>query len=150
MCASTTGHIDNVDLTGINVGLMMDAAGHHVARQLDGDAVFVDDKAPIQAVKGLTRIFTGRVGGTHASAVDPGRDSFSGVHQVPIALLETDSQDARIRIEKYVDGAITRCAATIGTVTSLSATERVLDRAGCHRRQVRTSLVSVVSVATGI
>ena len=55
------GRIDNVDLSGIKVGLMMDLPGI-MSRGNWTAALFVDDKAPIQAVKGLTRIFTGRVG----------------------------------------------------------------------------------------
>ena len=47
-------------------------------------ALFVDDRAPIQAVKGLTRIFTGRVGGTtHLLSILVGQ--FLGVHQVSIS-----------------------------------------------------------------
>jgi hypothetical protein len=77
------GHIDNVDLSGINVGLMMDLPGI-MSRGNWTAALFVDDKASIQAVKGLTRIFTGRVGGTtHLLSILVGQ--FLGVHQVPIS-----------------------------------------------------------------
>jgi hypothetical protein len=68
-------------------------------------ALFVDDKAPIQAVKGLTRIFTGRVGGTtHLLSILVGQ--FLGVQQMPISY-ETHGETRIVRIEKYVDGAIT-------------------------------------------
>jgi hypothetical protein len=98
------GHIDNVDLSGINVGLMMDLPGI-MSRGNWTAALFIDDKAPIQAVKGLTRIFTGRVGGTtHLLSILVGQ--FLGVHQTPISY-ETDGETRRIRIEKYVDGDIT-------------------------------------------
>ena len=97
------GHFDKIDLSGINVGLMMDLPGI-MARGNWTAALFVDDKAPIQAVKGLTRIFTGRVGGTtHLLSILVGQ--FLGVHQVPISY-ETEGETRRIRIEKYVDGAI--------------------------------------------
>ncbi len=98
------GHFDTVDFSGINIGLMMDLPGI-MARGNWTAALFVDDKAPIQAVKGLTRIFTGRVGGTtHLLSILVGQ--FLGVHQVPISY-ETDGETRRIRIEKYVEGAIT-------------------------------------------
>lgn len=98
------GNFDTVDLAGIKVGLMMDLPGI-MARGNWTAALFVDDKAPIQAVKGLTRIFTGRVGGTtHLLSILVGQ--FLGVHQVPISY-ETEGETRRIRIEKYVDGAIT-------------------------------------------
>ena len=52
-----------IDLAGIKVGMMMDLPGI-MSRGNWTAALFVDDKASAQAVKGLTRIFTGRVGGT--------------------------------------------------------------------------------------
>jgi hypothetical protein len=98
------GRFDDIDLAGINVGLMMDLPGI-MSRGNWTAALFVDDKAPIQAVKGLTRIFTGRVGGTtHLLSILVGQ--FLGVHQVPISY-ETDGQTRRVRIEKYVEGDIT-------------------------------------------
>jgi hypothetical protein len=98
------GHFDTIDLAGINVGLMMDLPGI-MARGNWTAALFVDDKAPIQAVKGLTRIFTGRVGGTtHLLSILVGQ--FLGVHQVPVTY-ETQGETRIVRIEKYVDGAIT-------------------------------------------
>ena len=57
------GHIDSEDLSGLRVGLMMDLPGI-MSRGNWTAALFVDDKASAMAVKGLTRIFTGRVGGT--------------------------------------------------------------------------------------
>ena len=76
------GNFDTVDLSGINIGLMMDLPGI-MSRGNWTAALFVDDKASIQAVKGLTRIFTGRVGGTtHLLSILVGQ--FLGVHQIPI------------------------------------------------------------------
>jgi hypothetical protein len=98
------GHFDTVDLSGINCGLMMDLPGI-MSRGNWTAALFVDDKAPIQAVKALTRIFTGRVGGTtHLLSILVGQ--FLGVHQVPVSY-ETNGETRVIRIEKYVDGSIT-------------------------------------------
>ena len=98
------GHFDKIDLAGINIGLMMDLPGI-MSRGNWTAALFIDDKAPIQAVKGLTRIFTGRVGGTtHLLSILVGQ--FLGVHQTPISY-ETDGETRRIRIEKYVEGDIT-------------------------------------------
>jgi hypothetical protein len=99
-----SGHFGEVDLSGVNVGLMMDLPGI-MSRGNWTAALFVDDKAPIQAVKGLTRIFTGRVGGTtHLLSILVGQ--FLGVHQTPITY-ETEGETRRIRIERYVEGAIT-------------------------------------------
>jgi hypothetical protein len=99
-----SGHFDDIDLAGIKAGVMMDLPGI-MSRGNWTAALFVDDKAPIQAVKGLTRIFTGRVGGsTHLLSILVGQ--FLGVHQVPITY-ETQGETRIVRIEKYVDGAIT-------------------------------------------
>jgi hypothetical protein len=99
-----SGHFDDIDLAGIKAGIMMDLPGI-MSRGNWTAALFVDDKAPIQAVKGLTRVFTGRVGGsTHLLSILVGQ--FLGVHQVPITY-ETQGETRIVRIEKYVDGAIT-------------------------------------------
>jgi hypothetical protein len=99
-----SGQFDQVDLSGINIGLMMDLPGI-MARGNWTAALFVDDKAPIQAVKGLTRIFTGRVGGTtHLLSILVGQ--FLGVHQIPITY-ETQGDTRIVTLEKYGGGAIT-------------------------------------------
>lgn len=102
-----SGRFDDIDLGGINVGLMMDLPGI-MARGNWTAALFVDDKASAQAVRALTRIFTGRVGGTtHLLSILVG--SFLGVRQVPISY-ETRDQTRHIKIKDYVDGAITPVA----------------------------------------
>lgn len=98
------GHFDDIDLSGVKAGLMMDLPGI-MSRGNWTAALFVDEKASAQAVKSLTRIFTGRVGGTtHLLSILVG--SFLGVRQVPITY-ETQGETRIIKIEKYVDGAIT-------------------------------------------
>ncbi len=98
------GRFDDISLAGINVGLMMDLPGI-MSRGNWTAALFIDDKAPIQAVKGLTRIFTGRVGGTtHLLSILVGQ--FLGVHQVPISY-ETQGNTRIISLDKYGGGAIT-------------------------------------------
>jgi hypothetical protein len=68
-------------------------------------ALFVDEKAPGQAVEGLTRIFTGRAGGTtHLLSILVGQ--FLGVHQVPITY-ETKDDTRIVSLEKYGGGAVT-------------------------------------------
>ena len=98
------GHIDDVDLSGINVGLMMDLPGI-MARGNWTAALIVDDKAPAPAVKGLTNIFTGQVGGTtHLLSILVGQ--FLGVHQVPITY-DTQGDTRIISLEKYGGGTVT-------------------------------------------
>jgi hypothetical protein len=98
------GHFDTENLSGIRAGLMMDLPGI-MARGNWTAALFVDDAASAYAVKGLTRIFSGRVGGnTHLLSILVGQ--FLGVRQVPISY-ETQDETRIIRIKDYVDGAIT-------------------------------------------
>jgi hypothetical protein len=98
------GHFDSEDLSGVKVGLMMDLPGI-MSRGNWTAALFVDDHASAYAVKGLTRIFAGRVGGTtHLLSILVGQ--FLGVRQVPISY-ETQGETRIVRIKDYVDGAIT-------------------------------------------
>ena len=119
-------------------GLMMDLPGI-MSRGNWTAALFVDDKASAMAVKGLTRIFTGRVGGTtHLLSILVGQ--FLGVRQVPISY-ETQGETRIVRIEKYVDGAITPVRGK-ERGQRRHPQQRVLDRAGRHRiarRQVALS-----------
>ena len=98
------GRFGDTDLTGVKVGLMMEIPGI-MARGNWTAALFVDEKASIYAVKGLTRIFMGKVGGTtHLLSILVG--SFLGVRQAPIEY-RTEGETRIVTIDKYVDGAVT-------------------------------------------
>ena len=99
-----SGQFGDVDLSGIKLGLMMDLPGI-MARGGWTTALFVDDKAPIQAVKALTRIFSGRVGGTtHLLSILVSQSL--GVHQIPITY-ETQGDTRIVSLDRYGGGAIT-------------------------------------------
>jgi hypothetical protein len=86
------GHFGDVDLAGLNVGLIIEIPGP-LARGNWTAGVFLDQKASIYAVKGLTKIFTGRAGGsTGLLKILVG--SFLGVQQAKI--------DYRIEGEKHI------------------------------------------------
>jgi hypothetical protein len=86
------GHFGGVDLAGLNVGLIIEIPGP-LARGNWTAGVFLDEKASIYAVKGLTKIFTGRAGGsTGLLKILVG--SFLGVRQAKI--------DYRIEGEKHI------------------------------------------------
>ena len=124
------GHIDSEDLSGLNVGLMMDLPGI-MSRGNWTAALFVDDKASALAVKGLTRIFTGRVGGTtHLLSILVGQ--FLGVRQMPITY-ETQGETRIISLEKYGGGAITPGARQGAGAERRHPQQRILDRARRHR-----------------
>ena len=80
-------------------------------------ALFVDDKASALAVKGLTRIFTGRVGGTtHLLSILVGQ--FLGVRQVPITLRDARRDAHRAASRNMSTAPSRRCAARSRAATS--------------------------------
>lgn len=98
------GRFGDHDLSGIKAGLMIEIPGL-MSRGNWTAALFIDEKASIYAVKGLTRIFSGKVGGsTHLLSILVG--SFLGVRQVPISY-EVKDQTRLITVDKFIDGAIT-------------------------------------------
>jgi hypothetical protein len=101
------GRFDAVDLSGVKVGLIMEIPGL-MSRGNWTAGLFIDERASIQAVRALTRIFTGRAGGsTHLLSILVGH--FLGVRQAAITY---DVQgDTRIfSIDKVVTGAVTPIA----------------------------------------
>jgi hypothetical protein len=97
------GGFGGVDLGGLKVALMMEIPGL-MSRGNWTAALYVDEKASIYALKALTRIFTGKVGGsTHLLSILVG--SFLGVRQVPI-VYETDGDARMVKIDKVIDGVV--------------------------------------------
>jgi hypothetical protein len=98
------GRFDDVDLAGVKAGLMIEIPGL-MSRGNWTAALFVDEMASVYAVKALTRIFMGKVGGsTHLLSILVG--NFLGVRQVPISY-RTEGQTRLITIDKILEGAIT-------------------------------------------
>lgn len=99
-----TGHFGDVDLSGLNLGLVMEIPGY-MSRGNWTAGLFVDERASIYAQKALTRIFSGKAGGTTSLlSILVGR--FLGVQQAPIAY-ETEGRTRRFKIPKIIDGAVT-------------------------------------------
>jgi hypothetical protein len=98
------GRFGDVELGGINVGLFLDIPGP-LARGNWTAGVFIDEGASIYAVKALTRIFTGRAGGsTGLLKILVG--NFLGVRQAKITYRREG--DTRIfAIPDLIEGAIT-------------------------------------------
>jgi hypothetical protein len=98
------GRFEAVDLSGIKVGLIMEIPGL-MSRGNWTAGVFIDDQASIQAVKALTRILTGRAGGsTHLLSILVGH--FLGVRQAAIKY-DVAGETRIFSIDKIVDGAVT-------------------------------------------
>jgi hypothetical protein len=98
------GRFEAVDLSGIKVGLIMEIPGL-MSRGNWTAGVFIDDQASIQAVKALTKILTGRAGGsTHLLSILVGH--FLGVRQAAIKY-DVSGETRIFSIDKVVDGVVT-------------------------------------------
>lgn len=97
------GHFGDVDLAGLNVGLIIDIPGP-LARGNWTAALFVDERASIYAVKALTRIFTGKAGGsTGLLKILVG--NFLGVRQAKITY-EVQGDTRIFQIPKIIEGVV--------------------------------------------
>ena len=97
------GRFDTVALDGIKVGLIMEIPGL-MARGNWTAGLFIDEQASIQAVKALTKIFTGRAGGsTHLLSILVGH--FLGVRQAAINY-KVEGETRKFSIDKIVDGVV--------------------------------------------
>jgi hypothetical protein len=115
------GHYGDVDLSGINLGLVMEIPGL-MGRGNWTAGLFIDNRASIYAVKALTRIFSGKAGGTtHLLSILVG--NFLGVQQAPITY-EVEGKTRIFKIPKIIDGAVTPIPGKIpGKDTVISNTE---------------------------
>jgi hypothetical protein len=103
------GRHGDTDLSGINVGLVMEIPGL-MARGNWTAGVFVDERASDEAVDKLERIFTGRAGGT-TSLLSILVGNFLGVHRAPVHY-RVEGQTRIFEIPKVVEGAVTPVAGT--------------------------------------
>jgi hypothetical protein len=97
------GHLDDTDLSGRTVAMIADIPGP-LSRGNWTAALFIDDEASVQAVKALTRILTGRAGGSTA-LLKILVGSFLGVRQEKI-VFRTDGDSYVFQIPKIIDGRI--------------------------------------------
>ena len=98
------GHAGVVDLSGLKVGLIADIPGP-LARGNWTAALYIDEAASVHAVKALTRIFTGRAGGsTGLLKILVG--SFLGVRQEKI-VYRVEGDTRIFQIPKIIDGRVT-------------------------------------------
>ncbi|WP_436641565.1 DUF1326 domain-containing protein [Microbaculum sp. FT89] len=101
------GHHGDTDLSGINVAAMLEIPGL-MSRGNWTAALFIDEKAGIQAVRALTRILSGRAGGT-TGLLSILVSRFLGVQQAPVTYT-MDGNTRIVKVPKIIDGAITPVA----------------------------------------
>jgi hypothetical protein len=97
------GFHEDTDLTGVKAGLLLDIPGP-LARGNWTAALYVDDRASIYAVKALTRIFSGKAGGsTGLLKILVG--SFLGVRTEKI-IYEINGDTRIFQIPKIIEGVV--------------------------------------------
>jgi len=97
------GHSGETDLSGINVGLIADIPGP-LTRGNWTAGLFIDEGASIQAVKALTRIFTGRAGGS-TGLLKILVSTFLGVRQEKITY-RVEGDTRVFEIPKIIEGRV--------------------------------------------
>jgi hypothetical protein len=97
------GRHEDTDISGINVGLLLDIPGR-LARGNWTAALYVDERASIYAVKALTRIFTGKAGGS-TGLLKILVSGFLGVRTEPIHYEIRDGAHI-FQIPKIIEGVV--------------------------------------------
>jgi hypothetical protein len=98
------GHHEDTDLTGVKAGLIIDIPGP-LARGNWTAALYVDDKASIYAVKALTRIFSGKAGGS-TGLLKILVSTFLGVRTEPIHYDIKEDGTHVFQIPKIIEGVV--------------------------------------------
>lgn len=97
------GHYDGEDLSGLNIGLMIEIPGM-MARGNWKAAVFIDDRASDAAYAGLVRIFSGEaLGTTRLFNVLVGE--FLGAERQPVSYV-TEGKTRHITVGKKIQGTV--------------------------------------------
>lgn len=97
------GKFGDVDLSGINMGLLMEIPGW-MSRGNWSVGLYIGENADIYAVKALTKIMSGRAGGT-TGLLSILVGNFLGVRQAPIHY-DVDGDTRKFKIPKIIDGVV--------------------------------------------
>ncbi|SES69564.1 DUF1326 domain-containing protein [Oceanicella actignis] len=98
------GHFNGVDLSGLNIGMLLDIPGL-MARGNWKAAAYIDERASDEAFDALVRIFSGQARGTTGLfSVLVGE--FLGAERQPVTY-ETEGKTRRLTVGRKVKGAVT-------------------------------------------
>jgi len=97
------GHSGEVDLSGLNVGLLLESPGP-MSRGNWTVGVYVDARASIYAEKSLSRIFSGKAGGS-AARLSSHVGRFLGIERAQVTY-ETEGRVRSFRVANAIDGEI--------------------------------------------
>lgn len=99
-----SGHYGNEDLSGLNVGLLLEIPGR-MGRGNWKAAAFIDERASHVAYDGLINIFTGKARGT-TGLFKVLVSEFLGAERAKISF-ETEGKTRRLMVGKKISGSIT-------------------------------------------
>ncbi len=97
------GHFDGEDLSGLNVGMLMDIPGN-MGRGNWKAAAFFDERASEKAYAGLEKIFSGQVRGT-TGLFSMLVGEFLGAERAAVTY-ETEGKKRRLMVGKKIQGEI--------------------------------------------
>lgn len=97
------GHYGNEDLSGLNVGLVLEIPGM-MARGNWKAAAYIDDRASHAAYEGLIRIFSGQARGT-TGLFKVLVSEFLGAERAPVSF-ETEGKLRRLIVGKAIHGEV--------------------------------------------
>ena len=98
-----SGHAGNEDLSGLNVGMLLDIPGR-MARGNWKTAAYIDDRASEEAYDSLVKIFSGEMRGT-TGLFRILVSEFIGAERAPVTY-ETEGKTRRLTVGKKIKGAI--------------------------------------------
>jgi len=99
-----SGHFGDADLSGLNVGLVLEIPGR-MARGNWKAAAYIDERASDAAYDGLLQVFTGRAKGT-TGLFKILVSEFLGAERAPV-VFETEGKTRRLMVGKAISGEVT-------------------------------------------
>ena len=99
-----SGHFGDVDLSGLNLGLVMEIPGY-MSRGNWTAGLFLDERASIYSEKAIGKIFSGKAGGT-TGLLDILVGKFLGIQRAPITY-EVRERTRIFQIPRVIEGAVT-------------------------------------------
>lgn len=97
------GHFDGENLSGLNIGMVLDIPGN-MGRGNWKAAAYIDDRSSEAAYNGLVSIFSGKVRGT-TGLFSMLVSEFLGAQRAPV-VFETEGKKRRLMVGKIIQGEV--------------------------------------------
>jgi hypothetical protein len=114
------GHYDGEDISGLNIGLLLEIPGK-MGRGNWKAAAYIDDRASDRAYEGLLKVFTGQARGT-TGLFKVLVSEFLGAERAPVTY-ETEGKTRRLTVGRAIKGEITPVPGSKGEDIVVTNTE---------------------------